>query len=303
MNILFTRELARRWSNTGVTANALHPGFVASNFAKEGDVGWWGNIGMPLAAPVRDLGAGRRAHVGVRVLVARCRRHHRSVLREVQGGRPVEMGARRSGRGTALGRQRQAHEPRLITGASSVAATVPRRRRRLRPAAVRDGGRDRAISTHRRGGRRPSTMLRPRSVIRIDSDESVPQRKNTIREHPPATRYSPPNTPSAAARRACTVGRAAGDHEPDRKQRGKLNSWPSHRTTYTWNHVACPLPKSSELNAWYVNRQTVATLARSSRAGPPCRAGSRRRDRRSASSGGRRGRSPSARPGCRRRTS
>jgi NAD(P)-dependent dehydrogenase (short-subunit alcohol dehydrogenase family) len=51
MNILFTRELARRWQGSGVTANALHPGFVASNFAKEGDLGWWGNIGMPLTRP------------------------------------------------------------------------------------------------------------------------------------------------------------------------------------------------------------------------------------------------------------
>ncbi|HEY0749127.1 MAG TPA: SDR family oxidoreductase [Steroidobacteraceae bacterium] len=31
-NILFTRELARRWSGTGVTANCLHPGFVATRF-------------------------------------------------------------------------------------------------------------------------------------------------------------------------------------------------------------------------------------------------------------------------------
>jgi NAD(P)-dependent dehydrogenase (short-subunit alcohol dehydrogenase family) len=51
MNILFTRELARRWRDTGVTANCVHPGFVASNFAKEGDLGWWGNIGMPLTRP------------------------------------------------------------------------------------------------------------------------------------------------------------------------------------------------------------------------------------------------------------
>jgi NAD(P)-dependent dehydrogenase (short-subunit alcohol dehydrogenase family) len=29
---LFTRELARRWSGQGVTANCLHPGFVASRF-------------------------------------------------------------------------------------------------------------------------------------------------------------------------------------------------------------------------------------------------------------------------------
>ncbi len=31
-NILFTRELARRLSGTGVTANSLHPGFVATRF-------------------------------------------------------------------------------------------------------------------------------------------------------------------------------------------------------------------------------------------------------------------------------
>ena len=33
-NILFTRELARRLEGTGVTANALHPGLVASGFGK-----------------------------------------------------------------------------------------------------------------------------------------------------------------------------------------------------------------------------------------------------------------------------
>jgi NAD(P)-dependent dehydrogenase (short-subunit alcohol dehydrogenase family) len=49
MNILFTRELARRYDPSQITANCLHPGFVASNFAKEGDLGWWGNLGMPLA--------------------------------------------------------------------------------------------------------------------------------------------------------------------------------------------------------------------------------------------------------------
>lgn len=31
-NILFTRELARRWAATDVTANCLHPGFVATRF-------------------------------------------------------------------------------------------------------------------------------------------------------------------------------------------------------------------------------------------------------------------------------
>ena len=34
-NILFTRELGRRLRGTGVTANCLHPGFVATRFADE----------------------------------------------------------------------------------------------------------------------------------------------------------------------------------------------------------------------------------------------------------------------------
>ena len=38
-NILFTRELARRLAGTGVTANCLHPGFVASRFGDEAG-GW-----------------------------------------------------------------------------------------------------------------------------------------------------------------------------------------------------------------------------------------------------------------------
>jgi NAD(P)-dependent dehydrogenase (short-subunit alcohol dehydrogenase family) len=35
-NILFMRELARRIAGTGVTANCLHPGFVATRFGHEG---------------------------------------------------------------------------------------------------------------------------------------------------------------------------------------------------------------------------------------------------------------------------
>jgi NAD(P)-dependent dehydrogenase (short-subunit alcohol dehydrogenase family) len=51
MNIYFTRELSKRWETTGITSNALHPGFVASNFAKERDYGVLGNIVMPLSRP------------------------------------------------------------------------------------------------------------------------------------------------------------------------------------------------------------------------------------------------------------
>jgi retinol dehydrogenase-12 len=51
MNILFTRELARRNDPDVLTANALHPGFVASNFGRDGDLGVLGKIAMPLASP------------------------------------------------------------------------------------------------------------------------------------------------------------------------------------------------------------------------------------------------------------
>ncbi|MGO4871292.1 MAG: SDR family oxidoreductase [Roseiarcus sp.] len=42
-NILFTRELARRLAGTRVTANCLHPGFVASRFGDEAG-GWTGRL-------------------------------------------------------------------------------------------------------------------------------------------------------------------------------------------------------------------------------------------------------------------
>ena len=46
MNVLFTYELARRLEGSGVTANALHPGFVATGFAKNN--GFLFRLFMPL---------------------------------------------------------------------------------------------------------------------------------------------------------------------------------------------------------------------------------------------------------------
>ena len=37
-NVMFTRELARRLAGTGVTANALHPGFVRTRIGRDGDL-------------------------------------------------------------------------------------------------------------------------------------------------------------------------------------------------------------------------------------------------------------------------
>lgn len=47
MNILFTYELARRLEGTGVTVNALHPGFVRTNFGRS-TTGLLGKLMMPI---------------------------------------------------------------------------------------------------------------------------------------------------------------------------------------------------------------------------------------------------------------
>lgn len=50
-NILFTTELARRLSGTGVTANCLHPGTVATGFARDHDARGFLAFGVKLIKP------------------------------------------------------------------------------------------------------------------------------------------------------------------------------------------------------------------------------------------------------------
>jgi NAD(P)-dependent dehydrogenase (short-subunit alcohol dehydrogenase family) len=51
-NVLFTYELARRLQGTGVTVNALHPGFVATNFGRSN-----GGLFDPLFRLIQRFGA------------------------------------------------------------------------------------------------------------------------------------------------------------------------------------------------------------------------------------------------------
>jgi NAD(P)-dependent dehydrogenase (short-subunit alcohol dehydrogenase family) len=51
-NILFTAELAKRLAGTGVTANSLHPGAVATGYARDGDTNGFLAWGVKVIAPV-----------------------------------------------------------------------------------------------------------------------------------------------------------------------------------------------------------------------------------------------------------
>lgn len=52
-NVLFVRELARRRTGTGVTANAAHPGWVRSSFGMDGDTTGFIGFGMRAIRPVQ----------------------------------------------------------------------------------------------------------------------------------------------------------------------------------------------------------------------------------------------------------
>ena len=59
-NILFANEFAKKFADTGITANSLHPGYVASRFGRDGDTGrldWAVALGAKLFAISPKKGA------------------------------------------------------------------------------------------------------------------------------------------------------------------------------------------------------------------------------------------------------
>jgi NAD(P)-dependent dehydrogenase (short-subunit alcohol dehydrogenase family) len=51
-NILFTRELARRWAADDVSANAVNPGYVASRWGRDGDLSALSSLFLVLGRPI-----------------------------------------------------------------------------------------------------------------------------------------------------------------------------------------------------------------------------------------------------------
>ena len=107
-NVLFTRELARRLGGSRITANALHPGAVASGFGRD-HPGFFGKLvalGAPfLASPER--GARTTIHVAT---VAGAPGRHRQVLLLLQGEGSLPGGARRRHRAPPVADLRS-HDP------------------------------------------------------------------------------------------------------------------------------------------------------------------------------------------------
>ena len=105
-NILFTRELARRLAGTGVTANCLHPGVVATRFGESS--GGFAGLLIPFLETVLHLAENGRRHDRLPRLVARGRKDDRRVFRQAQADRAVRGGARRCGGEAALEGEREA---------------------------------------------------------------------------------------------------------------------------------------------------------------------------------------------------
>ena len=81
-NVMFTYELARRLEGTDITANVLHPGFVASGFGQN-NTGWMMRLLRP-DPPVRHQPGAGGADPDLPGVLARGGGGHRQVLRQAE---------------------------------------------------------------------------------------------------------------------------------------------------------------------------------------------------------------------------
>ena len=104
-NILFTTELAKRLAGTGVTANSLHPGSVATGYGRDGDTSGFLAWGVKLYAPF-SLTPEKGARTSVYLASsAEVEGGHRQVLRQVQREDTIGQCPRRGGCRTVVGGQ------------------------------------------------------------------------------------------------------------------------------------------------------------------------------------------------------
>ena len=157
-NISFTRELARRLDGSGVVVNALHPGFVASRFGRDGDTGRAGNVVMFI---IRPFAINSEQGAQTSIFLASSddpERHHRRVLVQVRARDAVARRARRRRGAPALDRERGARRVRELV-ATSKPTPRPLARTRRRSGTAGPGRREAADRARRARpcGPRPSS--------------------------------------------------------------------------------------------------------------------------------------------------
>ena len=204
-NVYFTRELARRLAGTGVTVNAAHPGYVASRFARDGDLYLEPviSLGAKLFAISPEQGAQTSVYLASSPDVEGVTGHYFAKCRRDAG---VEDRAGRHRGASALGRERRAaRRGRRLTSASE---GEPRRAELVHRDAV-----DRAhvlVAASRRSASAPGTSRSARTASRGTPRASCRGRREAA---------SPAGLPSAARTRrawgrSSTCHRSAGSPSP-----------------------------------------------------------------------------------------
>ncbi len=138
-NILFTRELARRLAGTGVTANCLHPGVVATRFGSSS--GGWAGLLIPFLRPFFIVAGEGRRHDRLPRLFAGGREDDGRVFRQAQDRRAVRgrraTTRRRKGFGRRARRSPAPVRRRSAPRVSAACESSPSPRHGARPSPAR----------------------------------------------------------------------------------------------------------------------------------------------------------------------